>query len=54
MSPNHESSKDFLAKAFLVCPECGDDGQIDKINKDHFIVVCKCTKWKISFKISEV
>jgi len=49
----HENSLKFLRSVFLTCPINGDRGYIDKIEKDHFVVKCKKTQWKISFKIEE-
>lgn len=47
------NSLKFLKSLFLICPECDKDAYIDKIEKEYFIVVCSCTKWKISFQIKE-
>lgn len=49
----HKNSLKFLKSLFLTCPMCDRNCYIDKIEKDHFIVVCSCTKWKISFQIAE-
>jgi hypothetical protein len=50
----HKNSIKFFKSLFFECPECGDDQvYIDKVEKDHFITQCNCTRWRVDFKISE-
>jgi len=49
----YKESKEFIANEFLKCPECNRKCRIVRFESYCFVVVCSCTKWKISFKISE-
>lgn len=53
-SITRKNSLIFLKSIFLTDPVNDEQGYIDKIEKNYFIVKCPRTQWKISFKMEEV